>query len=90
MQGKDRTKLSANLMEFLFCRPANKRKSQRTFGTFASSDTQAEASACKRAKFLPTLNGQITTENCKLQDFKNEIEELGEYNIKWQRKIPNQ
>jgi len=27
---------------------------QRTFGTFASSDTQAEVSACKRAKFLPT------------------------------------
>ncbi|MCB0538024.1 MAG: hypothetical protein KDE33_10930, partial [Bacteroidetes bacterium] len=32
------------------------RKSQRTFGTFASSDTHADASACKRAKFLPTLN----------------------------------
>lgn len=46
---------SANLMEFLFCRPANEKKSQRTFGTFASSDTQADASACKRAKFLPTL-----------------------------------
>ncbi len=28
---------------------------QHTFGTFASSDTQADASACKRAKFLPTL-----------------------------------
>jgi len=31
------------------------RDCQRTFGTFASSDTQADASACKRAKFLPTL-----------------------------------
>ncbi len=31
------------------------RKSQRTFGTFASSNTQANASACKRANFLPTL-----------------------------------
>ncbi len=29
-------------------------KTQRTFGTFASSNTQADASACKRAKFLPT------------------------------------
>jgi hypothetical protein len=26
---------------------------QRTFGTFTSSDTLADASACKRAKFLP-------------------------------------
>jgi len=31
-----------------------KRDSQRTFGTFASSNAQAEASACKRAKFFPT------------------------------------
>lgn len=28
---------------------------QCPFGTFASSDTQADAPACKRAKFLPTL-----------------------------------
>lgn len=30
-------------------------KCQRTFGTFASPDPQADASAYKRAKFLPTL-----------------------------------
>jgi hypothetical protein len=29
----------------------SREKSQRTFGTFTSSNTQAEASACKRAKF---------------------------------------
>jgi hypothetical protein len=28
---------------------------QTTFGTFASTDQQADASACKRAKFLPPL-----------------------------------
>ena len=45
---------SANLMEFLFCRPAKKGDCQRTFGTFASSNAQADSLACKRAKFLPT------------------------------------
>ena len=31
-----------------------RRDSQRTFGTYASSNTQAEASTCKRAEFFPT------------------------------------
>lgn len=35
------------------------RERQRTFGTFASPYTQADASACKRAKFLPTLKDYI-------------------------------
>jgi len=35
------------------------RDSQCTFDTFASSNTQANASACKRAKFLPTLKDNI-------------------------------
>jgi len=33
--------------------------SQRTFGTFASSNAQPKTLACKRAKFLPTL--KLTT-----------------------------
>ena len=37
------------------CKERPVQKSQRTFGTFASPNPQADASACKRAKFLPTL-----------------------------------
>jgi len=40
---------------------------QPTFGTFASPNTQADASACKRAKFLPTRTGD-RNRICILQD----------------------
>lgn len=35
------------------------KKCQRTFGTFASSNPQVDASACKRAKFLPTRKAKM-------------------------------
>ena len=38
-------------------------KCQRTFGTFASPNSQADASACKRAKFLPTHFDSIYLNN---------------------------
>jgi len=40
---------------------------QPTFGTFASPNTQADASACKRAKFLPARTGD-RNRICILQD----------------------
>ena len=38
-------------------------KCQRTFSTFASPNSQADASACKRAKFLPTHFDSIYLNN---------------------------
>ena len=49
-------------------------KCQRTFSTFASPNSQADASACKRAKFLPTHFDSICLNNMIQEN-------------KWKRKV---
>jgi hypothetical protein len=55
-------------MKFLLHNEKGKCHAQNS--TFASPDTQADASACKRAVFLPALGAKIV----HLRNFKNKSE----------------